>query len=258
MRAIALGVLLFAASIRISALSTSGFCMISTSSARSTSDTLTVVLSGDDCGGHECADFDSSSMDSSRWTGISPKVLQENGTAITAKLTGDAGELVCIGMVRDEGLAGRYHFTPYPTFPAKMKSLGFDGITPSMQMSFLILNITTSWVTEMKDLGVTDLSTAKLFGLRALHIDANYIEALSAAGYTERDAGRLTEMKAVGVTPEKAREARSLGFAPSEEELIEMCIFHIDRPFVERIRAEGLHGITLDKLIKIKVFKLDQ
>ena len=109
----------------------------------------------------------------------------------------------------------------------------------------------------MKDAGVTDLSTNKLMGLRALHVDLDYIHGMSGAGYPELRANKLTEMKAVGVTPEKAREARVLGFQPTEQQLIEMSIFKIDRPFVERMRARGLQDLTLEKLIKVKTFKLE-
>jgi len=61
----------------------------------------------------------------------------------------------------------------------------------------------------------------------------------------------------VGVTPEKAKEAKSMGFQPSEQDLIQMSVFKIDRPFVERMRARGLTNLSLQKLIQIKIFKLD-
>ena len=54
------------------------------------------------------------------------------------------------------------------------------------------------------------------------------------------------------------QEAKSLGFTPTEQELVQMSIFHIDRPFVERMRARGLNDLTLEKLIKIKIFKVDE
>jgi hypothetical protein len=94
-------------------------------------------------------------------------------------------------------------------------------------------------------------------GLKALHVDLDYIHGMAAAGYPELRANKLTEMKAVGVTPEKAQEAKSLGFHPTEQELTQMSIFKIDRPFVERMRARGLKDLTLASLIKIKIFKLE-
>jgi len=48
-----------------------------------------------------------------------------------------------------------------------------------------------------------------------------------------------------------------MGFQPSEQDLVQMSVFKIDRPFVDRMRARGLKDLTLPKLIQIKVFKLD-
>lgn len=192
-----------------------------------------------------------------RWTDVSAQSLQTEGSRVAAHLVGDAGDLTCEGTVHDGVLAGRFHFNASPAFATKMAELGFDGITPHKQLSFLILDVSIAWTKEMKSLGVTDLTVNKLDGLRALHVDGDYIRAMAAAGYPELRAGKLTEMKAVGVTPEKAREAKTLGFQPTEQELVQMSIFKIDRPFVERMRARGLEDLTLAKLIKIKIFKLE-
>jgi hypothetical protein len=65
-------------------------------------------------------------------------------------------------------------------------------------------------------------------------------------------------MKAVGVTPEKVRSVRAMGFTPTQEELIQMSVFKIDAPFVERMKARGFKSLTIAQLVQIKVFKLDE
>jgi hypothetical protein len=65
-------------------------------------------------------------------------------------------------------------------------------------------------------------------------------------------------MKAVGVTPEKVHAVRAMGYSPTEEELIQMSVFKIDAPFVERMKARGFKDLTISQLVKIKVFKLDE
>jgi hypothetical protein len=184
-------------------------------------------------------------------------MLQHEGVALSARLTGQAGEVTCGGTVHDGVLAGRFRFTANPAFAQQMASIGFDGILPRKQLSMLMLDITPAWTKQMQALGVTEMTTGRLSGLRALRVDADYIHAIAAAGYPELRANKLTQMKAVGVTPEKIAEAKSLGFQPTESELIQMCVFKIDRPFVERMRARGLKDLTLASLIKIKTFKLD-
>jgi hypothetical protein len=236
----------------------SGLCMLS--HRADSPDRAQLMLAGTDCDkdSDRCSDMNNSSIEWSRWSGISAAMLQKEGTTLTARMSAEPGELTCNGGVHDEVLSGRYQFTPSEAFVKEMASLGFDGISPKKQLGFLMLDVTTAWVKEMKRLGVTELSTNKLMGLRALHVTPEYIRAMSAAGYPELRAGKLTEMKAVGVTPEKVQEARSLGFTPTEHELIQMSIFHIDRSFVERMRARGLNDLTLEKLIKIKIFKVDE
>ena len=104
------------------------------------------------------------------------------------------------------------------------------------------------------DRSLTGKSTGLRGALRGPRVHSRNVRA----GYPELRAGKLTEMRSVGVTPEKVQEAKSLGFAPTEQELIQMSIFHIDRPFVEKMRARGLNDLTLEKLIKIKIFKVDE
>jgi hypothetical protein len=238
----------------------SGLCMLSSAQGANQAGTAKLMLARADCdeGSDGCSDTNNSTMEWSRWTGVSAETLQREGATLTARMSADPGELTCNGNVHDDVLSGRYQFTPSEAFVKQMASMGFDGITPRKQLGFLMLDVTIAWVKEMKGLGVTELSTGKLMGLSALHVTPEYVRAMSAAGYPELRAGKLTEMKAVGVTPEKVQEAKSLGFTPTEHDLVQMSIFHIDRPFVERMRARGLSDLTMEKLIKIKIFKLDE
>lgn len=235
-----------------------GLCMVSASAYKP--ENAEVMFRSSDCSApelHSCNNSDNSNIAWTRWTGVSLEALSHENAQLNAKMIGEAGTVSCSGTVHDGVLAGRYEFTPSPDFVRKMATMGFEDITPSKQQGFVMLDVTTAWVQQIKDLGVTELNTNKLMGLRALHVDAAYIHAMADAGYPELRANKLTEMKAVGVTPEKAREAKAMGFNPSEQELIQMSIFKVDRPFVERMRAKGLKDLTLASLIKVKIFKLD-
>lgn len=238
-----------------------GICMISdTHHHLPRVHTSDVELRRTGCGdaGGSCEAMESSQIEWSRWSGVTPEALEREGAELTADLHGEAGDLHCSGTVHQGILAGRYDFTPDFAYLHKMESMGFGEITPSKLEGFLLLDITAEWAQQIKDAGVTDLNAGKLMGLRALGVDLAYIRGLAQAGYPELRSGKLTEMKAVGVTPEKIKEAQALGFHPSESDLIQMCIFKIDRPFVERMRARGLNDLSLAKLIQIKIFKLDE
>lgn len=250
----------FAATVQAQTIS--GLCMVSAaddSLKHPDRDRADVMLRSNDCtdGERHCSSSENSDIAWSRLTGVSREMLKQENAQLDARMTGDAGDLNCSGTVHDGVLAGRYTFTPNAAFAQKMSSTGFDGITARKSQAFLILDISMAWVQGMKDAGVTELSTEKLISLRALGVDQNYIHRMAAAGYPELRASKLVEMKAVGVTPEKAVEAKAMGFQPDEHDLIQMSIFKIDRPFVDRMRARGMKDITLAQLIKIKIFKLD-
>jgi hypothetical protein len=212
---------------------------------------------GDCVAGHSCHEG-SSDMLWSKWSGVTSQDLQREGAAVDARMKAESGEMRCVGTVHDAAMRGTYSFTPDEGFLKRMEAMGFDGLTPDRLESYAMLDVTTEWVKEMKDAGVTEMTSQKLMGLKALKVDAAYVRGMAAAGYPELRANKLTSMKAVGVSPEKVQAVRAMGYSPTQEELIQMSVFKIDAPFVERMRARGFRDLTIAQLVKIKVFKLDE
>jgi hypothetical protein len=194
----------------------------------------------------------------SKWSGIEPQDLAREGATIDARMKAEAGEMRCSGTVHGGVLSGTYSFTPDAQFAKRMEAMGFDGQTSDRLQSYALLDVTTVWVKEMKDDGVMGMTPDNLMGLRALKVDTAYVHAMTAAGYPELHADKLTSMKAVGVTPEKVQAVREMGYKPTQEELIEMSVFKIDAPFVQRMKARGFKNPTIAQLVQIKVFKLDE
>jgi hypothetical protein len=211
-----------------------------------------------DCSRQEHCHDGNSDMPWSRWIGIAPQDLQHEGAAIDARMIAEAGEMRCTGKVHDGSLQGSYSFTPNPDFVKRMEAMGFDGQTPDRLQGYAFLDVTIAWIKEMKDAHVKDMTAENLMGLRALKVDAAYVRAMASDGYPELEAQKLTSMKAVGVTPEKVQAVRAMGYSPNEEELIQMSVFKIDAPFVERMKARGFKSLTIAQLVQIKVFKLDE
>lgn len=193
-----------------------------------------------------------------KWSGVTPQDLEHEGAAIDARMKAESGEMRCVGTVHDAALRGTYSFTPDAAFAKRMESMGFDDQTPDRLQGYAMLDVNTEWVKEMKDAGVTEMTARNLMGLRALKVDAAYVKAMAAAGYPELRAQKLTSMKAVGVTPEKVQAVKAMGFSPTQEELIQMSVFKIDAPFIERMKARGFKDLTIAQLVKIKIFKLDE
>jgi hypothetical protein len=212
---------------------------------------------GDCSAGHRCGEG-SSDMLWGKWSGITPQDLEHEGMAVDARMKAESGEMRCVGTVHDAAMRGTYSFTPDAAFVKRMEAMGFDDQTPERLQGYAMLDVATTWVKEMKDVGVTEMTAQKLMGLKALKVDAAYVKAMAAAGYPELRANKLTSMKAVGVSPEKVQAIRAMGYSPTQEELIQMSVFKIDAPFVERMRARGFQNLTIAQLVKIKVFKLDE
>jgi len=194
----------------------------------------------------------------SKWSGVAPTDLQREGATVDARMKAEAGEMRCIGTVHESAVRGKYSFTPDTEFAKRMEAMGFDDQTPDRLQGYAMLDVTTPWVKDLKDAGVTEMTAQRLMGLRALKVDAAYVRAMTAAGYPELRAEKLTSMKAVGVTPEKVQAVRAMGYSPTQEELIQMSVFKIDAPFVERMKERGFKNLTIAQLVKIKVFKLDE
>ncbi len=212
---------------------------------------------GDCVAGQHCHQGNSDML-WSKWSGVTPQDLEHEGATVDARMKAESGEMRCVGTVHDAALRGTYSFTPDPAFVKRMEAMGFDDQTPDRLQGYAMLDVTTEWVKEMKAAGVTEMTAQNLMGLKALKVDPAYVKAMAAAGYPEMRAHKLTSMKAVGVSPEKVQAVKAMGYSPSQEELIQMSVFKIDAPFVERMKARGFQNLTIAQMIKIKVFKLDE
>ena len=247
--------LLFGLGVASAVADTAGSCSIR---AGRTEEKMSFNWERGDCATEHHCNEGSSDMLWSRWSGVAPADLQREGAAVDARMKADSGEMRCAGTVHDAAMRGTYSFTPNAEFAKRMEAMGFTDVTPERMQGYAMLDVTIAWVKEMKDAGVTEMTAQKLMGLKALKVDPAYVKAMAAAGYPELRANKLTSMKAVGVSPEKVQAVRAMGYSPTEEELIQMSVFKIDAPFVERMKARGFQNLTIAQLIKIKVFKLDE
>ena len=253
-RILAIG-LLFGLGVASAVADTTGSCSIR---AGRTEEKMSFNWERGDCATeHHCNDG-GSDMLWSRWSGVAPADLQREGATVDARMKAESGEMRCAGTVHDAAMRGTYSFTPNAEFAKRMEAMGFTDVTPERMQGYAMLDVTIAWVKEMKDAGVTEMTAQKLMGLKALKVDPAYVKAMAAAGYPELRASKLTSMKAVGVSPEKVSAVRAMGYSPTEEELIQMSVFKIDAPFVERMKGRGFQNLTIAQLIKIKVFKLDE
>lgn len=255
MRSILLGLCLLATA-GVAVAETGGYCSIRKSEWGGR---LEFHFEEDGCGGDRghCSD-NTNVMQWERWTGITPEDLTHEGAHVDAHMKADAGEVRCVGTVHDGELHGDPSFTANEDFVRRMQALGFDGLNEERLRAYTFLDVSVDWVKGMQEARVEGMTSEKLIPLRALKVDPAYVRGMAECGYPELEADKLVSMKAVGVSPEKVKAVRAMGFSPTKDELIQMAVFKIDAPFVERMKERGFKNPTISQLVKIKIFKLDE
>src|SRR5580658_1182283 len=117
MKQLLFGSLALLSSVSCAAQTMSGLCMIAASQSADKPPAMQMMLSETNCDKNDgnCTEMSRSNIEWKIWTGISPQSLQEEGSQVSAHMTGDAGDFVCEGVVRDATLAGRFRFNPNPS-----------------------------------------------------------------------------------------------------------------------------------------------
>ncbi len=194
----------------------------------------------------------------SQFSGLSLEDFARNGAHINAELNAEAGKIRCSGEIKDAALHGEFSFTPDPVFVEHMRQIGFTGLTSRKLEVYAIFQVETSWLKALQTAGVQGITADNIVSLRIFHVDADYVQSLATLGYPMTSANELIAMKVQGVSPDEIREVQSLGFHPTANELIQMRIFKVNPDFIRRMQARGLKDLTISKLVKIRIFKLDE
>ena len=82
---------------------------------------------------------------------------------------------------------------------------------------------------------------------------AAYVKEMGELGYSGLDDKRLFELAMIDVTRAYTKELQSLGFKPDVEGLIEARIFNVNREQVEGLKSVGYDGLSLRKLVDLRV-----
>jgi hypothetical protein len=194
----------------------------------------------------------------SQFSGLSLEDFARSGAHLNAELNSEAGKIRCSGEVKDSALHGEFSFVPDQAFVERMQQMGFTGLTSRKLEVYAIFQVETSWLKGLQTAGVQGITEDNIVSLRIFHADPEYVQELTKLGYQPPSAGELIAMKVHGVSPAEVREVQSLGLHPTAQELVQMRIFKVDPEFIRRMQSHGLKDLTVSKLVKIRIFKLDE
>jgi beta-lactamase regulating signal transducer with metallopeptidase domain len=119
---------------------------------------------------------------------------------------------------------------------------------------------------EMKAVGVTgeymaamkavspalrDADTDDFVGMKAVGVTPEMARDLASAGFANLDADELTEARAIGVTGAYVRAMRGAGYNGDLDEFVEMRALGITPAYAEQFRKAG-YKLSIEKLVDLK------
>ena len=121
----------------------------------------------------------------------------------------DAGTIDFNGTFENGEGVGRFAFTPNPSYPQSLRSLGVSSDKP--------------------------LDDERLFSLAMHDISIAFIREMQSLGYKE-SLERYIAFRIHGVSPEFVRDLKSLGYTVEAEQLIAFRIHGVTTQFVRELR----------------------
>jgi len=139
-------------------------------------------------------------------------------------LTRDAGTITFNGKFDGDQGYGHYKFTGNHTYTSYLKNAGVENTEDRDLLTFLMLNISKSYLKSLQDNGFTSLSKGQLISMAALKVDAAFIRGWKQAGFKD-------------ITPSQLVSAKAL---------------HVDSAYVHEIQKAGYPNITFQQLVSFK------
>ncbi|MGC2399037.1 MAG: hypothetical protein WA510_04620 [Acidobacteriaceae bacterium] len=230
-----------------------GSCSIS---ATANATEVNLRLERDDCEYTEHCSTTQTQEPLDAFLGFTLADLKREGAHVEAMIRAEAGTLSCSGGIHDGRMSGGFRFVPDASFASRMLQMGYHDVDAEKLQAYTLFGIGTDWIHSLEAAGVRGLSAGNLIALRIFHVDADYVRKLNALGYPTPDAGKLVALKVQNVQPEEVEQIRALGYEPTLDELVQIRIFRITPDFIRRMQAKGLNGLTISKLVQIRIFDL--
>jgi hypothetical protein len=230
-----------------------GSCSIS---ATASATEVNLRLERDDCWATEHCGSTQTQEPLDAFVGFTLADLQREGAHVEAMIRAEAGTLTCSGGIHEGRMSGGFRFVPDPSFASRMEQMGYHGLDSEKLQAYALFRIGVDWIHSLEVAGVRGLDAGNLIALRIFHVEADYVRSLNALGYPSPNAGKLVALKVQNVQPEEVKQIRALGYQPTLDELVEMRIFRITPDFIRRMQDKGLNGLTISKLVQIRIFEL--
>jgi len=182
--------------------------------------------------------------------GLDPHALDSDGP-VKFELVREAGTVQFEGTFKKGVGTGTYEFASSPTFLAKMKAMGFQGLEDEA-LALTMVDVTIAYAEELRSLGFKPDLDHVISG-RIFKVNREQVEGLKAAGITGLSLDKLVECRIFNVTPEFVREMRAKNPNVNVDQLVEARIFKTTPEFVATMKQEGYPDLTQEQLVAFKI-----
>lgn len=158
-------------------------------------------------------------------------------------LTRDAGTITFNGKFDGDQGYGHYKFTGNHTYTSYLKNAGVENTEDRDLLTFLMLNISKSYLKSLQENGFTSLSKGQLISMAALKVDAAFISGWKQAGFKDITPSQLVSAKAMHIDSAYVREIQKAGYPNiTFQQLVSFKAQGVTGSFVSGFRKAGQLG----------------
>jgi len=140
-----------------------------------------------------------------------------------------------------------------PEYARSMAQLGYGKPTADELVSLKIFDVKPETVAQLKAAGMTPANFRDLISYQVFKVTPEFVAGMKAAGFDSIPPAKLKALRVQNVTPEFAKAARQQYPDITLEQLIKLKIFNIDQAFIASAKSHGFNQLTVDKLVKLRI-----
>jgi hypothetical protein len=140
-----------------------------------------------------------------------------------------------------------------PEYAGAMSQIGFGKLTADQLVSCKIHNITPEFLANLKDRGLEVKTLDQAISYRIFEITPEFVASMKAAGFANLSSEQLLAMRVQGITPEYATAIRQQFPGITAKDGVSAKLFNIDAAFVAEAKAHGFTGLSLEKLVELRM-----
>lgn len=140
-----------------------------------------------------------------------------------------------------------------PEYAKSMAQLGYGKPTADELVSLKIFDVKPETVTQLKTAGMTPTNFRDLISYQIFKVTPEFVAGMKAAGFDSIPPAKLKALRVQNVTPEFAKAARQQYPDITLDQLIKLKIFNIDQAFIASAKSHGFNQLTVDKLVKLRI-----